>query len=107
MNITHPRMLKIISIEISCNGSSWPSSISVSFLKLKLNCINPSRPNLGRKEKSQIFIFTFLCGASKGFMKALKAFIKPFEAPQRSVKIKISLNFYFNTAFRNARNVKG
>ena len=27
--------------------------------------------------------------ASKGFMKALKAFIKPFEAPQRSVKIKI------------------
>ena len=29
-----------------------------------------------------------LCGASKGFMKALKAFIKLFEAPQRSVKIK-------------------
>ena len=25
----------------------------------------------------------------KGFMKAYKAFIKPFEAPQRSVKIKI------------------
>ena len=31
----------------------------------------------------------FLCGASKGFIKALKAFIKPFEAPQRSVKTKI------------------
>ena len=28
------------------------------------------------------FIFTLLCGASKGFMKA-------FKAPQRSVKIKI------------------
>ena len=27
--------------------------------------------------------------ASKGFMKAFKAFIKPFEAPQRSAKIKI------------------
>ena len=26
-------------------------------------------------------------------MKALKAFIKPFEAPQRSVKIKINLIF--------------
>ena len=38
---------------------------------------------------SLIFIFTFLCGASKGFMKALKAFIKAFEASQRSVKIKI------------------
>ena len=25
----------------------------------------------------------------EGFMKALKAFIKPFEAPQKSVKIKI------------------
>ena len=30
----------------------------------------------------------------KGFMKALKAFIKPFEAPQRSMKIKI-LTFFF------------
>ena len=29
-------------------------------------------------------------------MKALKAFIKPFEAPQRNVKIKILVNFYFN-----------
>ena len=27
-------------------------------------------------------------------MKALKAFIKPFEAPQRSVKINISFNFF-------------
>ena len=40
------------------------------------------------KKSSQNFIFTLLCGASKGFMKAFKAF-KPFEAPQRSVKIKI------------------
>ena len=41
-----------------------------------------------------IFIFTLLCGASKAFMKALQAFIKPFEAPQRHVKIKIQLNFF-------------
>ena len=33
-----------------------------------------------------IFIFTLLCGTSKGFMKP---FIKAFEAPQRSVKIKV------------------
>ena len=26
-------------------------------------------------------------------MKALKTFIKPFEAPQRSVKIKVYVNF--------------
>ena len=35
-------------------------------------------------------IFTLLCGASKAFMKA---FNKPFEAPQGSVKIKISVIF--------------
>ena len=40
------------------------------------------------KKLTQIFIFTLLWGASKGFMKAFKAFIKPFEATQRSVKIK-------------------
>ena len=39
-------------------------------------------------------------------MKAFNAFKKPFEAPQ-SVKTKIGLNFYFNTTFRNARDVKG
>ena len=39
------------------------------------------------KEKLiKIFIFA-LCGASKGFMKTFKAFIKPFET-QRRVKIK-------------------
>ena len=40
-------------------------------------------------------------------MKALKAFIKPFEVPKRSVKIKIQLNFYFNITFRNAQDAKG
>ena len=30
-----------------------------------------------------------LLGAAKGFTKALKDFIKPFEAPQRNAKIKI------------------
>ena len=34
-------------------------------------------------------------------------FIKPFEAAQRSVKIKIQLNFYFNITVRNARDIKG
>ena len=48
--------------------------ISETYIKMKI---------------TQIFIFTRLCGASEGFMKAIKAFIKPFEAPQRSVKIKI------------------
>ena len=37
---------------------------------------------------TEIFIFTLLYGASEGLMKALNAFIKPSEAPQRSAKIK-------------------
>ena len=54
------------------------------------NSLNPSHPNPGQREKiTYIFIFTFLCGAPKGFMNALKAFIKPFETSQGSVKIKI------------------
>ena len=40
-------------------------------------------------------------------MEALKVFTKPFEASQRSVKIKIEVNFYFNTTFRNAQDGKG
>ena len=42
---------------------------SFSKMKIKLN-----------------FYFALLCGALKGFMKA---FIKPFEAPQRNAKIRI------------------
>ena len=58
---------------------------------------NPSCPNPGRREKINFnFYFRDLCGASKGFMKALNAFIKPFKAPQRIMKIKIEVNSYFN-----------
>ena len=63
------------------------------------NIINPSRYVHFRKfikiKLTQIFIFTLRCGASKGFMKTFKAFIKPFEAPQKSVKIKIQIIFFF------------
>ena len=51
------------------------------------------------------FYFTLLCGPSKGFMKALKAFIKSFEAPQRSVKIKIKLVFFSSSGI-GAQRVK-
>ena len=66
---------------------------------------NPSHPNPGRREKISLkFLFSyFFVGPQKGFMKALKAFIKPFEAPQRSVKIKISIKFCFNINFQNVR----
>ena len=59
------------------------------FISNKVVYFNPSRPNPMRREKNYIFIFTLLCGASKGFTKALRNFIKPFEEPQTNVKIKI------------------
>ena len=43
------------------------------MLQCKYSEIKPSRPNPGQREKNTlIFIFKFLCGASKGFMKALR-----------------------------------
>ena len=71
----------------------------------KITELNVPIPDKAKK-LSYIFIFTLLCGASEGFMKDLKTFIKPSELPQRSAKIKILLNFYFNTAFRNERVFK-
>ena len=56
--------------------------------------LNPSRPNPGRREKNYLdFHFHTSLWSSRGLMKALKAFIKPIAAPQRSVKIKFKLIF--------------
>ena len=40
-----------------------------------------------------MFIFILLCGASKGFMKAFKGFIRLFEAPQSSAEIR-QVNYF-------------
>ena len=53
------------------------------FLTLNAPCISESRIEI------KMSILTLLCGASKRFMRAFKTFVKPFEVPQRSVKIKI------------------
>ena len=37
------------------------------------------------KKPTEVFIFTLLCGDSKGFIMALKAFIKPLEAHHKEV----------------------
>ena len=62
--------------------------------------LNPSRQEscIEIKINSNVYFHTSLwclkrfyegLGASKGFMKTFKVFMKYFEAPQRSVKIKI------------------
>ena len=56
----------------------------------KLRSLNHSRPNPDEEKKNNLFFyFHTSCGASKSFMKALKTFTKPFEAPQGSVKIEV------------------
>ena len=65
------------------------------------------------EERNLNLSFKFLCAPPKGFMKALKAFIKPIEAPQRSEKIKIKIFILmklfemhqrFSDIFRGYRN---
>ena len=69
------------------NISNTESQHQNRFLTSKLN---PSHPNPGQREKINLnFYFHTSLRYSNGFMKALKAFINPFEPPQRSVKIII------------------
>ena len=58
------------------------------FLGIPL--LNRSRPNPGKEKKINLsFYFHTSLWCLCGFMKVLNAFMRPFEAPQRSVKIKI------------------
>ena len=40
-------------------------------------------------------------------MKTFKAFLKPFEAPQKGVKTKIQLNFFSSSGIGTGREVYG
>ena len=78
---------------LATNLSIWSYPLTYrAFLKVVL-----------KWKLSEIVIFTLLCGASKSFLKAFKALIKPFEAPQRSVKIKISLKFFSSSGIGTGR----
>ena len=53
---------------------------------------DPFRPVSGQKERHNLIYFFFshlYVVPQKVFMKALKAFLKPFEVPKRSAKTKI------------------
>ena len=77
-------------VNISVNNLETRVIINQWFWILYESAFNPFRSDPGQREKlTESFIFTLLFGASKGFMKALKAFARPFKAPERSVKVKI------------------
>ena len=64
--------------------------INIAMKKVAVTLLTLNVPIPDKKKKiTEIFILTLPCGAAKGFTKALKAFIKPFEAPQENLKIKI------------------
>ena len=57
-------------------------NVSARLLMVRLAQLTLPGPIPDEERKStEYFIFILLCGASKGFMKALKAFIKPFGPP--------------------------
>ena len=66
----------------------------------RMNCIQiyTFRIPIQDEERTQLF-FTLLCGTLKGFMKALKAFIKYFWGAKKKCENKIKVNFYFNISF--------
>ena len=88
---------------------SFPSS-QLKYIKLEIYPIllNPSHPVHFRKVfKIKInlnFYFRTSLRYFKRFYEAFKAFIKPFEVPQRSSKIKI-LSYFFSSSGIGARKV--
>ena len=90
-------------LAIIVNASNHTEYISLKSQRCTIlpTLINPSHPAPRRREKINLkLIFSdFFVVPQKSFMKALEAFIKPFEVLQRSVKIKIQVNFYFTTTF--------
>ena len=65
-------------------------------------CLNSSLPNLVRRERIDLNFYFHSSWCLKRFC-AFKAVIKPFEAPRRSMKIKIKVNFYSNTTLKCMR----
>ena len=83
--------------KISVYSKRNKQNLSILFLALKLShptelhslrlsdtFLSPSRPDLGRREKINVnFLFSHF------FLVPQKVLLKPFEVPQRSVKIKV------------------
>ena len=81
LTATSVHLLNIYSVIIN-----WRYNLKYGFLPGATSDFQLPLEGIGGKNNQY---FALLRGASKGFMKALKAFIKPFEVPQRSVKVKI------------------
>ena len=88
----------------------WNMALKI-FLNTRISTLlNSSRTDPGRRERINLNFYKFLFSTPlwypKSFYEVLKDLMKPFEMPQRNKKIKISVNFYCNITFWNARGKK-
>ena len=85
--------IEVISLRLLSNFDAGKNFVRIS------KYFNPSRHNPVRSKKIELnFYFYTVLWCLKRFYenrlpKTLEVFIKPFEAPQRSLKIKIYVNF--------------
>ena len=77
-----PEHLSRVLLQRLLNMIRWIEASALILLTILAPCISESCIQIK-------LIVTLLCGASKGSIEAFQAFIKPFETPKRSVKIKI------------------
>ena len=80
---------------LSTYPTKWSNTLKQCVGNLPTICLNVFDHFVG------LVLKWFICSGL-----AFKAFIKPIEEPQRSVKIKISVNVYFNINFLNAQDEK-
>ena len=72
--------LRIVQVVVPIQLLLWKDRMKVLTWWVQINSLTLNVPIPDKKKKlAYNFIFTLLCGASKGFMKAYIAFIKPFE----------------------------
>ena len=90
--------------------SVWKKKqLLIVFLNYRLDIAHEQEAATPKLLADWLFWVSFYLKKSRLYAHSftLKAFIKPFEARQRSVKIKIPVNFYFNISFLNAQDGKG
>ena len=91
---------KIVLLMFLWNITLDYHDVLANVFKIKSINLNESFPSWSRtKRRNNLNLyFTLLCGASKPFVKVLKAFIKSFEAPQESMKKK-----FFHVTLNNVK----
>ena len=81
---------KTEALRKSVNMYIWTISILRQLFIRDSSTLNPSRPDPGRREKVNL---NFYFHTSLWWLKRFYEGLKPFEAPQRSVKVKFKLIF--------------